>query len=233
MLKLSVNILTWNCFTQLHQTLHVLKDELKRIDSEVIIVDNGSTDECINFATIRNETNKGISIAKNQGIDISQGEYILLLDGDVVPVRNSIRLLLAWLQDNPKEYAIGVYPNKFTTQKDQAEPYCNVLFNPQPYTATCLYYGLYRKSLFDLGVRCPEDGPFADVGYGWEDMDFFMQMKTKGVTQWVAGINTAIGKYYHAINSSIKLMGHEKYIESSRARGAYFKQKWTKSLTPA
>ncbi len=225
-MRISVNILTWNNFNTLHDTLHNLKSDLKDMDYEVIIIDNGSNDLCAKAATIANPNNLGISKAKNQGIEASKGEFILLLDGDVVYMPNSIQCLTKWLEDNPKEYAIGFYPNKFTNQKGLEEKRCDCLFEPKPYTATCLYYGMYRKTMFDLGIRCPVDGPFNKPGYGWEDRDFFYQMKQKGITQWVAGINTAIGKYYHAINSSIKEMGHEEYIRSSKERAEYFKAKW-------
>ena len=86
--------------------------------------------------------------------------------------------------------------------------------------------------MFEQGIRCSEEGPFGLPGYGWEDRDLYMQMQQAGINQWVAGINTAIGKYYHRINSSIKLMGDNEYIRTSRIRGQYFKEKWTKSLTP-
>lgn len=232
MLKLSVNILCWNNYAVLHDTLHNLTQDLKSIEHEIIIVDNGSTDGCQDLATIKNEKNLGISIAKNQGIEASKGEFILLLDGDVLYMPGSIACLLEWLENNPNEYAIGFYPNRFTTERDKAEKMCIRLYEPKPYTATCLYYGLYRKTMFDKGIKCSVDGPFAQVGYGWEDKDFFMQMQVKGITQWVAHINSAIGKYYHAINSSIKQMGHDVYISSSRERAKFFKDKWTNLLIP-
>jgi glycosyltransferase involved in cell wall biosynthesis len=230
-MKLSVNILTWNCYQTLHDTLHNLTQDLKDIEHEIIIVDNGSTDGSQDLATIKNKENLGISIAKNQGIVASKGEYILLLDGDIVYMPGSIKCLMEWLEDNPKEYAIGFYPNRFTNQKNNngqvfKESRCFFLHKPAIHTAACLFYGLYRKSMFDLGIKLSVDGPFAKVGYGWEDMDFYRQMRTKGINQWVAGINSAIGKYYHEINSSIRQMGHEEYIRTSRERAEYFKEKW-------
>jgi hypothetical protein len=51
-------------------------------------------------------------------------------------------------------------------------------------------------------------------------------MKRLGIVQWVAGMNWESGKYYHAINSSIKQMGFQEYMRSSLQRGEYFKKKW-------
>lgn len=229
-MKLSINILTWNTFATLHETLHLLKDELKGIDSEVIIVDNGSNDGCEKFATIRNEVNMGISIGKNQGIDASKGEYIFLLDGDIVPVPNSIRLLVDHLDNNPECDAIGMMPNKFSNQKNNFgqknhETYCEKLVDIHPHKCHCIFYGIYRRSVFERGVRLDEDYG-KEAGYGWEDLDVYMQMESLGITQWVAQINHPGGKYYHEINSSIRQMGFQKYMQTSLNRGLLFKKKW-------
>lgn len=227
-MKLSVNILTWNTIKTLHDTIHILKKELAGIDAEVIIVDNGSTDGSQNFATIKNEVNLGISKGKNQGIDRSKGEYILLLDGDIVPVPNSIVCLVDYLDRNNEVDALGFYPNKFSIQKNGHralfhEEFCHTLFDVKPHVTHCIYYGIYRRKVFDLGIRMDES---YGVGYGYEDLDFFMQMKEKKITQYVAHINHAGGKYYHEINSSIRQMGYEKYMETSKERSKIFNHKW-------
>ena len=229
-MKLSINILTWNTYATLHDTLHLLSDELKGIESEVIIVDNGSTDECKQAATIHNPKNLGISVGKNQGIDASKGEYILLLDGDIVPVKNSIRCLLDWLETHPECDAIGMHPNRFSNQKNNFgqknhEEYCEKLFDVKPHKCHCIFYGMYRRTVFERGVRLDEG---YGVGYGWEDLDSYMQMEKLGIIQWVAHINHANGKYYHEINSSIRQMGFPTYMKSSLDRSKRFKEKWEK-----
>jgi len=231
-MKLSVNILTWNCINTLHDTLHVLSKDLKDIESEIIIVDNGSDDGCEDIATIKNRENMGVSVGKNQGINASKGDYILLLDGDIVPVPNSVNCLLAWLEHNIDAYAIGFYPNRFTDQQNKNgqthhETYCQNLHEPKRHTQAIVFYGLFKRSMFnDFNIRFAENGPFTGTGYGWEDTDIYMQMRENGIHQMVAGINKYTGKYYHEINSSIRLMGQDKYTRSSRERHAEFKKRW-------
>lgn len=229
-MKLSVNILTWNTWKQLHDTLNILVTELEGIESEVIIVDNGSNDECKDAATIRNEKNLGISKGKNQGIDESIGEFIFMLDGDVVPVKNSIRCLLEYMQTHPEIEALGFYGDKWARDKTAygLQEYCHKLDPIEEYRAGkgqgwCCFYGMYRRSCFDKGLRFDES---FGVGYGWEDCDFAMTMEKLGIKQWVAGINFKCGKYLHAINSSIRNMGYEKYMETSKDRGRKFSEKW-------
>jgi len=210
----------------------VLKTDLCDIDSEVIIIDNGSDDACKDIATIRNKENTGVSIGKNQGIQASKGDYILLLDGDIVPVPNSINCLLAYLEHNIDIYAIGFYPNRFVDQKNKNgqkhyEEFCYNLYEPKRHTQAIAFYGLFKRSMFtDFNISFPEDGPFAGVGYGWEDSDLYMQMRENGIHQYVAGINTYTGKYYHEINSSIRIMGQDQYVRTSRERHEAFKAKW-------
>lgn len=225
-LKISVNILTWNTYPTTKMALDVIKEELKDIEHEIIIVDNGSIDECKDIATIRNEKNLGISKGKNQGVDMSLGEYIFLLDGDIVPVPNSIRLMIKHLDENPDRMAIGVYPNKFCNKLNgDFEKFCHKLEPIEQHRGHCIYYGLYRREVFEH-IRFDEAyGP----GYGYEDLDSYMQMEAKGIAQYVAGINHSSGKYLHMINSSINnknCLGFEEYMRSSMKRSLIFKSKW-------
>ena len=227
MCKLSVNILTWNTVKTLHETLHILTNELRGIPSEVIVVDNGSTDGCKMYATIKNETNLGISKGKNQGIDASKGQYILLLDGDIVPVPNSIVCLVNYLDENPDVMALGFYPNKISKERNRGgqlhhEEYCHKLDPVEEYKGHCIYYGIYRREVFEK-IRFDES---YGAGYGWEDLDSYMQMEKAGIKQYVAGINHKCGKYYHEINSSIRVMGFEKYMETQKQRAGIFSKKW-------
>ena len=89
-----------------------------------------------------------------------------------------------------------------------------------------MYYGIFRKKIFDEGLRLNEDGEFGKPGYGWEDHDMFQRMKARGIVQYAAHINKYKGKYFHAINSSIRNMGRGKYIETSKARHEEYRKVW-------
>jgi glycosyltransferase involved in cell wall biosynthesis len=229
MLKLSVNILAWNTFKTLHETIHILVNELKNINHEVIIVDNGSNDGCEKLATIRNEVNLGISKGKNQGINASRGEYIFLLDGDIVPVPNSIICLLEYMESHKDIDALGFRPDKFATSPNAfgVQKWCDKLDPIVEHFGHCIYYGMYRRSVFERGAIMDEG---YGVGYGWEDLDQYQTMKKLGIKQYSAGINSITGKYYHAINSSIRVMGHDEYMRTCKERAEIYKQKWAEQL---
>lgn len=226
-MKLSVNILTWNTIDTLKRTLEILKNDLGEIEHEIIIVDNNSNDGCQDLATIKNKTNLGTAVGKNQGIAKSNGDYLFLLDGDVVPVPNSINLMVEFLDKNMQADSIGFCRNKYSTEGNKYgkkhEEYCLELHNPREYDYICLYYGLFRKEVFEK-IMCDEN--YAGEGYGWEDRDLWEQFKREGLKQYVADINYPNGRYFHAINSSVRVMGHNKMMESGQERYEYFQKKW-------
>jgi glycosyltransferase involved in cell wall biosynthesis len=243
-MKVSVNILCWNNLDVLEMSLPMLLEELKYIDHEIIFVDNGSTDGSKEFMLkwkekhpwlltnlMFNSENMGISKGKNQGIDHSRGEYIFMMDGDVCPVPHSILKLIKFLDENKDKHAIGMYPNKWTDQDGKSgatyfETRCEQLFEPVVHKCACLFYGMYRRSIFKDGLRLCEDGAFGEEGYGWEDHDFFKRMQKEGVIQYVAHINHPKGRYYHKINSSIRSMGDKVFRKSLSDRSKQFKEIW-------
>ena len=94
-MNISIICISWNSLTYVKQTLPKLLN-LNNL-YEIIYVDNGSTDGTVqyikeeieknkdkNIKLIENKENLGISKAKNQGVKQSTGEYLLLLDDDML-----------------------------------------------------------------------------------------------------------------------------------------------------
>ncbi len=76
--------------------------DIERKDYEIIVVDDGSTDETPKYiAEFGNEVrrirkeNGGLSSARNCGIEAARGEYILFLDGDDWLEENALSMLLS------------------------------------------------------------------------------------------------------------------------------------------
>jgi len=220
-------------------TIPMLEQELKDINHEIIVVENGSIDGSVeyleerkkdneNIKVLRFEENVGISKGKNAGIRYSIGEYLFLVDGDVRPVPNSIRMCIKYLDEHKECDALGFYPTKFQDDESHIEQHCDKLDQPKTYIRTCLYYGIFRRSVFNKCMM-DETGEYGKQGYGWEDHDFYMQMKKHNIEQWATDINNRTGHYYHAINSSIKkkdCLGHAKYVETSKLRAKQYHAKW-------
>lgn len=92
MKDLSVIIVNYNVEYFLEQCLLSVRAALKEIDGEVIVVDNASVDGSLEMLAARfpevhviaNKENTGFSRANNQGIHISEGRYVLLLNPDTI-----------------------------------------------------------------------------------------------------------------------------------------------------
>jgi glycosyltransferase involved in cell wall biosynthesis len=237
-IRVSINILCLDTKETLIESIDVIREDFSFLEGayEIIVIDNGSKEPISGYISgkdiyiIRNESNQGISAGKNSGIRASRGEYIILLDGDVVPVRNSLYKLLEYLDNNQSCQALGFMPNRFSNVKNSHgikyhEDFCHTLFNPRIANTACLFYGIFRRDVFN-NVMMDVNGPFGSSGYGWEDHDFFNQMRENNIDQWQCGMNFETGKYYHNINSSIRSFGYAHYQKTCEERRKYYSRKW-------
>jgi len=114
-MKLSIIIVTWNVKDDLLRCLASLMENPPSVPFEPIIIDNMSTDgtadairESYPQATIIvNPDNRGFAAANNQGIELSSGQYILLLNPDTIVHPGSLNILIDFLDNNPDVGACG------------------------------------------------------------------------------------------------------------------------------
>jgi len=105
---ISVIIPTFNRAWTLEETLRsVLEQTFKNF--EVIVVDDGSTDGTPDllrqFPQVRVhrwEDNRGVSAARNRGIEMAGGELICFLDSDDRWIKNKLQMQLDWMQAHPE-----------------------------------------------------------------------------------------------------------------------------------
>lgn len=107
--KISVIIPVYNCEEYIGNTLKsVINQDFK--DFEIIVIDDGSTDnslEVINETLkasgarykIIHQENGGVSVARNHGIDVSSGEYLVFVDGDDFIMPNHLSELYNGVRD--------------------------------------------------------------------------------------------------------------------------------------
>lgn len=107
---ISVVIISWNNGIYLDRCLNSLKKQ-PLDNSEVIIVDNGSTSQIVsNFEdkyldlylrVERLKLNRGFAIANNIGAKMAQGKWIALLNADAFPEPDWLENLLKAAEENP------------------------------------------------------------------------------------------------------------------------------------
>ncbi|PKG44762.1 glycosyltransferase family 2 protein, partial [Planococcus sp. Urea-trap-24] len=111
---ISIVILNWNSKEKLIDCLASIKKHTKQ-KHEIIIVDNGSTDGSIEFLKdeypeaklICNSVNMGVGPARNQGMKIATGEYVLILDVDTILKNSAIDILKKYMDENRKVGIVG------------------------------------------------------------------------------------------------------------------------------
>lgn len=129
---------------QVHNQLEYAKNCINSIRRytpdvhEIIFVDNGSTDATVkwlerlerenpNYHLIKNEHDFGFARSYNQGIEISQGEFLLLLDNDVVVTEGWLSAMLACLNSASDTGIIGPMTNAATgPQQVPGDTYASV-----------------------------------------------------------------------------------------------------------
>ena len=86
---------------------------------EIILVDAGSTDAsieiCDEFAEkdsrvrVFHKENEGVAVARNFGIQHSNGQYVVIVDSDDVAVDKMIEVLYTQIKENDADIAVGNY----------------------------------------------------------------------------------------------------------------------------
>ena len=199
--------LTKNCCAALAKTLP------KNV--QVIIVDNGSTDETASFAPaylqslfgkngtyIRNPTNRNFGPATNQGAKIAQGEYLLFLNNDTIPQDNWYQPLIQDFAYFPNLGATGpilVYPK--TKPFGHTIQHLGVAFSPSfglrnvyegiPATSTLTNVRRFFQIITAACLLIPKQ-TFFKVGLfdeyykkGLEDVDLCAKLTKLGLRQTV------------------------------------------------
>lgn len=114
----SIIILTYNKIEYTRQCIESIRKHTLKDSYELIVVDNCSSDgtkewlkEQNDIITLFNDTNVGFPKGCNQGIELSKGENILLLNNDTVVTENWLHNLATCLNSSPKFGAVGPVTN--------------------------------------------------------------------------------------------------------------------------
>ena len=205
-MKLSIIIPIYNVEDTLRRCLGSV---LGQMDDrmEVIIVDDGSTDTSGQIAEqmtagrtdcrLIRQANKGLSAARNAGIEAATGEYITFTDSDDFVARGTYTALLAVLEEHPAydilEYPVMEHYGHPTKQHLLTFPDAVVgsirdywLCGGHLHTYAC--NKLYRRELF-ADIHFPEGKAFEDA-YTYP----FLLQRAKVVA------TTSVGRYYYCHN---------------------------------
>ena len=180
--KISVIIPIYNCAEWIEECVNsILNQKLPdHFDTQVILIDDGSTDEsgkiCDTFSheqgniVVVHQPNAGVSVARNKGLEVADGDWICFVDGDDVlkdgtfmvlekqeVAEHDIVLYGAYLFD--KKANASSWGLKFSQDKDE---YIQLVVRRSAMLGVCGAF--YKRELFidnnirfQQGIRTGED----------------------------------------------------------------------------
>ncbi|MBU7317608.1 glycosyltransferase [Paenibacillus oleatilyticus] len=117
-MKTSIVIATYNKLEYTQLCIESIREFTSQHEYEIIVVDNHSTDDTAawlssqsDITVIFNKENLGFPKACNQGIEISTGDNILLLNNDTIVTQNWLTNMLACLYSSEEVGAVGTVTN--------------------------------------------------------------------------------------------------------------------------
>ena len=153
-MDVSIIIVAWNVRELLYNCIKSVYERTEGISFEVIYVDNASEDGSVEkvrqefpeVKIIENEENKGFIIANNQGIEIAEGRYVLLLNSDTFVIDNAIAKTVEFADAHPEAAVVGCKTLNPDGSLQRSAFMSHSIFNMFLY-ATYLYK-LFSKSKF-------------------------------------------------------------------------------------
>lgn len=201
MVKVTVVIPNYNGIKFLEGCLDsVLNQEPETPEYEVLVVDNGSADESVEFLRerypgVKVETlseNTGFCHAVNVGIRLSASPYVILLNNDTKVKEGFIRNLYCSIENRPKAFSVSAMMlmwDKPELVDDAGDRYCalgwayargkgkpaKLYDRPCEIFSSCGGAAIYRKSVFD------EIGYFDETHFAYlEDLDIGYRARIYG-----------------------------------------------------
>ncbi len=127
----SIVILSYNQVDYTKQCLESIR-KYTVYPYEIIVVDNGSDVETVEYLRkqqdillVRNEENRGFAGGCNQGIEMSSGKYIMLLNNDTIVTKNWLNNMVELLESNSEIAMVGPLTNSTVGKQMINVPYGN------------------------------------------------------------------------------------------------------------
>ncbi|MGO9481221.1 MAG: glycosyltransferase [Candidatus Kryptoniota bacterium] len=239
----SIVILTYNQLEYTKLTIDSIRKYTK-VPYEIIVVDNASSDGTVRYLkaqkdirTIFNRENVGFPAGCNQGMELAKGDYIVLVNNDVIVPNDWLEGLIECAESNASIGVVGPMSNKISGfQMERNVKYKKI---NQMHEFAASYRRKYRK----VWIEAQRVAGFCmlikrtvldkigglDVAFGMgncEDDDFCVRSSLAGFKIVIAG-----DVFIHHFGSrSFGKDGLEKYKEFIKVNEDIFKEKW--GVTP-
>ena len=148
MIDISIIIVNYNVKEFVKNLLYSLHKALENYSSEIIVVDNASSDGSVEniekkfpyVKVIANKNNVGFGKANNQGLSIAKGKYIVLLNPDTIVREDTFSKLIEFINSKPEA---GMVTCKVLNPDGTLQLACRRSF-PGPWTSFTKIAGLSK-----------------------------------------------------------------------------------------
>jgi GT2 family glycosyltransferase len=211
----TILIITWNRKKDILETVQSIYEQEYQ-NFEIIVIDNGSNDGtvdalCHAYPDVRIVSlaqNMGVSVGRNAGIAIAQGEIILCLDSDGSLARDTLHNLVYKLQAEPD---IGVINSKIvnsqTLEHDGGPGWVYSAEQKDAQNQEFLSWS------FSEGGAAIRKQVFDKVGLFWEMLFFGGEGQEFSLRVWDAGYKVLYypkSIVYHRTSSQQRIIGKDR-----------------------
>lgn len=190
-MRVSIIIPVYNQIEYTRKCIESIKKNTSNTDYEIIVIDNASEDGTGDFfkkqdvVYIYNNENKGVAKAWNQGIKQAKGDYVCIINNDIIVCKNwlsefiriyesmkNIGILSPGTKEGELNYDFESYSENFIKKMKNIKE--------KGFAGWCMFI---KKERFDeIGLFSEE----FNIGIG-EDTDFYFRLKEKGYESYITG----------------------------------------------
>jgi len=234
---LSVVVVSWNVVNLLRDCLGSIAAGADGLLPEIIVVDNASADgsaamvraEFPSALLIANTENLGFARANNQGLRISRGRYVLLLNSDTATPAGALGRLAGFLDSHPEAGAVGP---RLLRPGGTPQPYA---FGSDPTIGYLLRRGanrlLFRRPLHDWATTTIQEVDWVSGAcllvrreaieqVGLLDEQIFMYFEDN---DWCLRMRSAGWQVYYVPQVEITHLGGQSVAQNPAVRSAYYR----------
>lgn len=232
---LSIVIVTWNVRAVLAACLAALPAAAGGLSTELIVVDNGSTDGTAEWLEtlpgvqlVRNRENAGFARANNQGLARAQGTYPVLLNPDTEPRPDSLAEMVQFMAAHPRA---GATSPRLVRPDGTPQPYA-FGSDPSPwYLARRAIAHLRKRYLHDWSVSEPYQAEWVSGAclvtrreiveqVGGLDEGMFMYFEDN---DWCRRMRLAGWQVWYNPRAEVVHIGGASLNQTPGARAAYYR----------
>ncbi|WP_248929432.1 glycosyltransferase family 2 protein [Paenibacillus hamazuiensis] len=167
--RVSIVMLCWNRKDDVRESLERIR-EIEYGNLEIIVVDNGSTDGTLEMLDQQFQEVKVIRMYKNMGIEAynigfenASGEYMIIIDDDSFPAKDSVRLMVDKFEKDPRLGVVAFdvrnfynYDDVSKMEENRKEVHSPIVNNDYLMAFNGAGAGV-RRSVFKLAGYYPEE----------------------------------------------------------------------------